>query len=71
MPVEIRELLIKGRVGDAASGTVQRQEATPTTETSESGEIEVVERISHALRRQLVEDCVLEVMEQLQKNQRL
>jgi hypothetical protein len=68
MPVEIREMVIKGVVGPEKDGG---KPAKPGGEASGPGadrtEQKPVGRLSYALRRQIVQECVHEVMDKLNR----
>ena len=68
MPVEIKELIVQAKAQTAGKGNkTSKSDADEKTSAPASGS-GVVGRITYDLRRQLVEDCVLEVMDKLQKN---
>lgn len=68
MPVEIRELVIQAKANTASGQEANPKSKTTHSKASSAGGQAVVGKITHDLRRQLVEDCVLEVMDLMQKN---
>jgi hypothetical protein len=60
MPVEINEMVIKGTVGSTQS---EPEKAKPQKEDA-AGE-KTLGKLSYALRRQIVQECVQEVMDKI------
>lgn len=59
MPVEIKELLVKGIIeGSPAS---EKKASSPSTKEDESG------ALSYGIRKQIVDQCVQEVMDRIKK----
>jgi hypothetical protein len=68
MPVEIKELVIQAKAQSAGNGQNKTAAEANDKEKVASSASGVVGRITHDLRRQIVEDCVAEVLEKLEKN---
>lgn len=60
MPVEINEMVIKGTVGTPGEKTDQ---AKP--KQGESSSEKTLGKLSYALRRQIVQECVQEVLDKI------
>jgi|688.fasta_scaffold1979822_2 hypothetical protein len=67
MAVEIREMVIQAKVGDDKSE--KSTESTPKKSSSASDK--VVSKLSYSIKKQIIEDCVNEVMEKLNKSRNL
>lgn len=60
MPVEINEMVIKGSVGSPHS---EPEKAKP--QKGEAAGEKTLGKLSYALRRQIVQECVQEVMDKI------
>lgn len=71
MPVEIKELIVQANINGEEGKKATYVPKKTDSKSSSGSSSGVVGRITHDLRRQLVEDCVIEVLDQLQKNRML
>lgn len=67
MAVEIREMVIQAKVGDNKS----EKSTEPPTQKSSTVSGKVVTKLSYSIKKQIIEDCVTEVLEKLNKLKRL
>jgi hypothetical protein len=58
MPVEIKQLMIKGVMNDAKEPTHQ---SSPNTAKEEGG------NLTYSTKKQIIDECVREVMERIKK----
>jgi hypothetical protein len=67
MAVEIREMVIQAKVNEAIS----EKPKEATSKKSSSASNKVVTKLSYSIKKQIIEDCVIEVMEKLNKSRNL
>jgi hypothetical protein len=67
MAVEIREMVIQAKVNEAIS----EKPKDTTSKKSSSASNKVVTKLSYSIKKQIIEDCVIEVMEKLNKSRNL
>ncbi len=67
MAVEIREMVIQAQANEASS---EKSSKTPAKKSTESAD-KVVTKLSYSIKKQIIEDCVNEVMEKLNKSRNL
>jgi hypothetical protein len=67
MAVEIREMVIQAKVNEGTS----EKTTVETTKKSSSSADKVVTKLSYSIKKQIIEDCVNEVMEKLNKSRNL
>ena len=67
MAVEIREMVIQAKVNEESSGKSIEVPAKKPTESADK----VVTKLSYSIKKQIIEDCVNEVMEKLNKSRNL
>jgi hypothetical protein len=67
MAVEIREMVIQAKVAENKN----EKSTEPTTKKSSSASDKVVTKLSYSIKKQIIEDCVSEVMEKLNKSRNL
>lgn len=60
MPVEINEMVIKGAVG-----TPKEASEKASSKKGESGAEKTLSKLSYALRKQIVQECVQEVLDKI------
>lgn len=60
MPVEINEMVIKGSVGTPAEAAAKPEAKKPGADTEKT-----IGKLSYSLRRQIVQECVQEVMDKI------
>lgn len=68
MPVEIKELVVQAKANTASGQEAVTSSKKTSSKASSGGGPSAADKITHDLRRQLVEDCVQEVMDLIQKN---
>ena len=59
MGIQIREMVVQAKVGSESS----KKEKKGDKEVEEAGSEKTVSKLSYSMRRQIVEDCVNEVMD--------
>lgn len=67
MGIQIREMVVQAKVGSESS----KKEKKGDKEVEEAGSEKTVSKLSYSMRRQIVEDCVNEVMDKLNKIRQL
>jgi hypothetical protein len=67
MAVEIREMVIQAQANEDSSAKSSKEPAKKSTESADK----VVTKLSHSIKKQIIEDCVSEVMEKLNKSRNL
>ncbi len=67
MAVEIREMVIQAQANEGSS---EKSSKGPAPKPAESAD-KVVTKLSHSIKKQIIEDCVSEVMEKLNKSRNL
>jgi hypothetical protein len=68
MAVEIREMVIQAKVNDVAQKAAEEPSGKKASASSSE---QVVTKLSYSIKRQIIEDCVSEVMEKLNKTRQL
>jgi|688.fasta_scaffold75949_3 hypothetical protein len=66
MPIEIRELVIKGNVGSSGQGDRKRQDGKEAQAPAATPQ-----PLSHGEKRDIIMECVHEVMERLSQSRDL
>jgi len=67
MAVEIREMVIQAEANETGS---EKSSKGPVKKATQSAD-KVVTKLSYSIKKQIIEDCVNEVMEKLNKSRNL